>query len=279
LASILTGIRSKEVGKGTGLGLSLCYGLIREHGGNIAVTSEVGHGAAFNIELPATADSAPADIPPPANPEAPNPKEGAGKKILLVDDEEILLEMIRDGLNRHGYEVITATSGEAALRELHNLKIDAICTDVKMPGLNGRQLYDWIRNSRPEAARRVIFMTADVINEPLRLFLEQEQLTCLNKPFTTSDLRQAIKNILMENNWLKMASPTSDHNASPWQWDQRLAGRKSLRRRGTVALSNHPFERVLQTMMHGDLPVGLRSNRVRPCGCAHVPNIKQFNGS
>jgi two-component system NtrC family sensor kinase len=189
---------TKEVGQGTGLGLSLCYGLIKEHGGSIAVSSQPGKGANFIIELPATADRAPAESLTPANSEAANPKEGAGKKILLVDDENILLEMIRDGLKRHGYEVITANNGEAALRELHNQKIDAICTDVKMPGLNGRQLYDWIRTSHPYAARRTIFMTGDIINQSLQLFLEQEQLVCLNKPFAVGDLRQAIKGVLKE---------------------------------------------------------------------------------
>jgi signal transduction histidine kinase len=191
---------TKEVGQGTGLGLSLCYGLIREHGGTIAVSSQPGQGATFTIELPATADLAPTETPAPARPQTDGSQEGLGKTILLVDDENILLEMICDGLKRHGYDVITVNNGEAALRELHARQIDAICTDLKMPGLNGRQLYDWIRASRPEAARRIIFMTGDIINESLQMFLEQERLVCLNKPFAVGDLRQAIKNILHETN-------------------------------------------------------------------------------
>jgi len=190
---------TKEVGKGTGLGLSLCYGLIHEHGGNITVTSRPGDGATFTIELPATAGTAPADIPAPAGNENSKSNEGQGKRILLVDDEDILLVMIRNGLERHGYEVITANNGEAALKEIHGNKIDAICTDIKMPGLNGRQLYDLIRNSHPLSAKRVIFMTGDVINKPLQLFLEQEQLTCLHKPFAVADLRQAIKEVIRAN--------------------------------------------------------------------------------
>lgn len=190
---------TKEVGKGTGLGLSLCYGLIKEHGGNITVTSEPGHGATFTIELPASEISAPADSPA-AHTDNDHSTEGAGKKILLVDDEEILLEMVRDGLKRHGYEVITANSGEAALRELPAGQFDAICSDLKMPGLNGRQVYDWIRTSQPKIARRMIFMTGDVINQSLQLFLEQEQLACLNKPFALGDLRSAIKKVIAENN-------------------------------------------------------------------------------
>ena len=188
---------TKEVGKGTGLGLSLCYGLIKEHGGDITVVSQPGNGATFTIELPATDGTHSADSVAVVD-KSINAKEGIGKKILLIDDENILLEMIRDDLQRHGYEVITASSGEAALRELHAHKVDAICCDIKMPGMGGRQIYDWIRASRPEYARRLIFMTGDVVNQSLQYFLEQEHLACLNKPFALRELRQALQKILSE---------------------------------------------------------------------------------
>jgi CheY-like chemotaxis protein len=189
---------TKEVGKGTGLGLSLCYGLVKEHGGNITVTSQPGSGAVFTVELPATDDIGAADPATPVSSSPDNSQEGTGKKILLVDDEEMLLEMLRDGLKRHGYEVFTASNGEAALRELHAQKIDAICCDIKMPGLNGRQLYDWIRAGRPEFAHRIIFMTGDIINESLQMFLDQEHLLCLNKPFALDELRRTIQSLLAE---------------------------------------------------------------------------------
>ena len=108
----------------------------------------------------------------------------------------MLLEMVRDDLLRYGYTVVTASNGEAALRELHAQPIDAICCDLKMPGLNGRQVYEWLRSARPEISRRLVFMTGDIINESLQLFLEQEKLACLNKPFALRELRDAIKNIL-----------------------------------------------------------------------------------
>src|SRR5665213_2064832 len=189
---------TKEVGKGTGLGLSLCYGLIKEHGGSITPASQPGKGTTFTIELPVTDESAAvaenAVAVPAAGPD--NPQAGAGQKILLIDDEEMLLEMIRDDLQRHGYAVAAANCGEAALREMHAQKFDAICCDLKMPGLNGRQVYDWIRVSRPDLSRRVIFMTGDIINDSLQKFLDQEKIHCLNKPFALGELRQTIQTML-----------------------------------------------------------------------------------
>ena len=192
---------TKEVGKGTGLGLSLCYGLIKEHGGNITVTSRLGEGTTFTIELPVPEDTVFIfDSTPASTATHPSdPNEGAGKKILVVDDEEILLHMIRDDLTQHGYTVVTADTGESALRELHQNKFDAILCDIKMPGLNGRQVFDWIRASRPTLAHRLLFMTGDIINNSLQIFLEENRLTCLNKPFVLADLHRKLKQTINEN--------------------------------------------------------------------------------
>ena len=188
---------TKEVGKGTGLGLSLCYGLIKEHGGNITVTSQLGTGATFTIELPVSDEEGSAhESAVPAVPGMGDPNEGAGKKILVVDDEDILLRMVLDDLTRHGYTVVTAENSEAALRELHRNNFDGILCDVKMPGLNGRQLFDWIRAARPALSRRFIFMTGDIINDSLQLFLQENRLVCINKPFVLADLRKNLKSVI-----------------------------------------------------------------------------------
>jgi signal transduction histidine kinase len=189
---------TKEVGKGTGLGLSLCYGMIHEHGGNITAASKLGEGATFTIELPA-ADGVGADTVAVSD-GAPksNPLEGAGKKILAVDDEESLLLMIKEELSRHSYEVVTVTNGEAALRTLRENKFDLIVCDLKMPGLNGRQVYERLRQESPDNCRRMMFITGDIIGEPLRHFLETEKRPCLSKPFSLAELRQTIKTTLAQ---------------------------------------------------------------------------------
>jgi signal transduction histidine kinase/CheY-like chemotaxis protein len=188
---------TKEVGKGTGLGLSLCYGIIREHGGTITPLNRHGEGATFIIELPVmeiSGDSA--EIPRVAEPVTLDLHEGKGKKILVIDDEEPILQMIRENLLRNGYEADVANDGETGLRQLKQNNYDVVFCDWKMPGLTGRQVYESLRATNPDLCQRVVFITGDVINEPMREFLEKEERLCLAKPFTLGEFRDAIKTVL-----------------------------------------------------------------------------------
>jgi two-component system NtrC family sensor kinase len=188
---------TKEVGKGTGLGLSLCYGIIHEHGGHITAVSEPGDGATFTIELPALSPDTDFEKKQYLGDQcAPDCSEGAGKKILAVDDEESLLTMIKEDLSRHSYEVTTVPNGETALRTLREKKFDLIVCDLKMPGINGRQVYERLREESPETCRRMVFVTGDIIGDQLRTFLEKEQRPCIAKPFTLGELRETIKTTL-----------------------------------------------------------------------------------
>ena len=188
---------TKEVGKGTGLGLSLCYGMIKEHGGNIKPSSRPGEGATFIIELPIAYDFGDAIETLPASVAGTiDPREGAGKNVLVIDDEEAILQMVHDGLARSGYRVDTIADGEAALQRLKKQAYDVVFCDWKMPGLNGRQVYERLRESNPGLCRRVIFITGDVINEQMQKFLEVEKRPCLAKPFKLAELRDVIKSVL-----------------------------------------------------------------------------------
>jgi signal transduction histidine kinase len=190
---------TKEVGQGTGLGLSICYGIIKEHGGNIVPSSQNGEGATFTITLPIfhlvgktvrsqrTAETLPHD-----------PQEGRGKKILLIDDEDSLLQVMREELSRHGYEINVASDGEEGLSQIKQNHFDFAFCDWKMPGVNGRQFYERLRTARPELCRRVIFITGDVVNEPMRHFLEAEKRPCLTKPFSLATLRASMATIVRE---------------------------------------------------------------------------------
>ena len=187
---------TKEVGKGTGLGLSLCYGIIKEHGGTIKASSPRGEGATFVIELPITHAAAPAETPRQPVPDVVNPLEGVGKKVIVIDDEEPILHMMRDALTGQGYQVDLATNGEVALQHMQQRAYDIALCDWKMPGLNGRQVYDRVRASNPKLSDRMIFMTGDVINECTQKFLREGNKIYLTKPFSLGDFRAAINQAL-----------------------------------------------------------------------------------
>jgi signal transduction histidine kinase len=189
---------TKEIGKGTGLGLSLCYGIVKEHGGSIEPRSRPGEGATFVIELPITHEAA---GPEPGQKRAPdtdviNPHEGGGKKVLIIDDEEPILQMVRETLTRHGYKVDTASDGEAGLRRLRQNRYDLLLCDWKMPGLNGQQVFERLRSRNRDMADRVIFITGDVVNDRVQHFLEAHKKVCLPKPFTLAEFREAIAKVL-----------------------------------------------------------------------------------
>ena len=188
---------TKQVGQGTGLGLSLCYGIIKEHGGNITPSSRPGEGTTFTIELPILhPNSGALEAASATKSKTLNPNEGAGKRILVIDDEEAILQMLQERLSQSGYSVDTTSDGENALRQMRQQNYDVTFCDWKMPGLNGRQIYEKLRAANPDHCRRIVFFSGDVINEQMRGFLEQEKRPCLAKPFTFEDVHAAIRTVL-----------------------------------------------------------------------------------
>ncbi|HWD19128.1 MAG TPA: hybrid sensor histidine kinase/response regulator [Verrucomicrobiae bacterium] len=186
---------TKPVGKGTGLGLSLSYGIVQEHGGSINVESKLNHGTTFIIDLPITAGSESAsDLAASAAAQAAAPAlQGRGKMILVVDDEEDIVELVRKTLERRGYTVRTAQNGESALRHLAHDTFDLIISDWKMPGLNGQQLYERLLQIQPKSAERMIFMTGDVLSERTEKYLQEHEKICLTKPFSLTDFERAVR--------------------------------------------------------------------------------------
>lgn len=185
---------TKPIGKGTGLGLSLCYGIVREHGGGITAHSLPGKGATFTIELPShqrTGGNPESSAPPPEN-----SLQGEGKRVLVIDDEEWILELVRQILQQDGFAVDIAPNGEAALDQVASGKYELLVCDWKMPGLSGPQLYERIAETNPSAAHRLLFMTGDVVSDSFQQFLRQHTKMCLSKPFSVQEFRESIGSFL-----------------------------------------------------------------------------------
>jgi two-component system NtrC family sensor kinase len=192
---------TKAVGKGTGLGLSLCYGMIREHGGNIRAESVVGHGATFILDFPAAAAGTAAAKPAaasllkrPADPAAPT-----GKTVLVVDDEEWLLNLAAQLLRQDGHGAVCVRSGEEAIAALGKQRFDLIVSDWKMPGLSGAHFYSHLQAVDPASARRIMFMSGDVMNDALRDFMAKHHKLCLPKPFPIAEFSAAVAAQLAQN--------------------------------------------------------------------------------
>ena len=187
---------TKPVGKGTGLGLSLCYGIIQEHGGSISAENGVRGGAIFKIELPVCRKT---EIPANRNVDEEGlSANGAGKKVLVIDDEVWILDLIRQILQRDGFEVDTVSDGKSALDHLSRRHYELLVCDWKMPGISGPQLYERLTAVSPDAANRMIFMTGDVMSDTFQNFLKKHAKNCLSKPFSVSEFRTAISDFMAD---------------------------------------------------------------------------------
>lgn len=191
---------TKEVGKGTGLGLSLSYGMIKEHGGNIYVTSRPGDGATFVIELPiiSSLQEEPDDLRELLPPAYHFEKLVQGKRILVVDDEKYILDFFVEVFHPLPMQVDTASDGRAAMNKLLTTDYDLVVSDFKMPQMSGKDLYDWIKKNRPHLAGRIIFVTGDTVSLETRSFLEDNQNRYLAKPFKIEEVKEVIQQALEE---------------------------------------------------------------------------------
>jgi PAS domain S-box-containing protein len=184
---------TKETGKGTGLGLATVYGIVKQSAGHILVYSEPGHGTTFKIYLPSADEKI--GIGPKAETEIVSPKRH-GTTILLVEDDETMRGLTRQLLQEHGYTVIEADDGKAALEwmESHPGAIDLLLTDVVMRRMSGPELVERLRPAHPDL--KVVFMsgyTGELIAEREVL---SRSITLLEKPFSRTVLLNTIHKTL-----------------------------------------------------------------------------------
>jgi len=187
---------TKPPGSGSGLGLSQAYGLARQSGGTMLIESTLGEGSSVRLLLPAAASSA-------AVPRVqPQPAPDVLARILLVDDEPMVLEVMCELLEALDYQVTAVSGGRAAQTALENgLEIDLLVTDVRMPDISGPELARWLLERKPGFP--VMFMSG--FSDPKLLNGLGENCSLLRKPSPSKEIKAAIAGLLQRGRG--MAAP------------------------------------------------------------------------
>jgi CheY-like chemotaxis protein/anti-sigma regulatory factor (Ser/Thr protein kinase) len=183
---------TKPQGVGTGVGLSVSLGIVTSHGGRISVRSEAGAGTCFTVVLPLPAQ-APNEAEAGAVPELPPRLHG---RVLVVDDEAEIAELVAEHLRRDGLTVEVVASGRKALLRLQEESFDVVVSDLRMPDLDGPSLVAELRRRHPELARRVVLITGDALGAELSETLRATDLPVLEKPLDLAALRGEVRRML-----------------------------------------------------------------------------------
>jgi CheY-like chemotaxis protein len=184
---------TKEAGKGTGLGLASAYGTVKTHGGAIRVVSELTQGSTFTVYLPVhEAEIAKA----PASAAVPAPVPNGHGRILIVDDEPVILEMGAAMLRRQGYEV-TACGNPCEALEVYRKEwksIQLVILDMVMPKMGGRELFMAMQEINP--AIRAILASGYSLDGEAQAIVDLGVMTFLQKPFRMGTLAQKVAETL-----------------------------------------------------------------------------------
>ncbi len=185
---------TKEMGRGTGLGLASVYGIMKNHGGFVDVYSEKGVGTIFKLYFPASEKEAIKEVP------AGGSIIKGSERILLVDDEELIIDVGRRMLERLGYVVDTAQNGMEALQvyQENRDKIDMVIVDMIMPGMNGGEVFEKIKGINPEV--KVLLSSGYSINGQAVHILEKGCKGFIQKPFDLQKLSQKVREVLEKDN-------------------------------------------------------------------------------
>ena len=181
---------TKEAARGTGLGLAVVYGIVRQHGGWITAASQPGEGAIFRIYLPAS-DRDPRQETPKA--ELLEELQGAGQRILLVEDEKAVREFAKLALSNNGYVVLDAADADQAdeIVAREDRQFDLVLSDVVLPGRSGVQLVDRLLDTKPEL--RVLLTSGHMDRRSQWPVIRERGFPFLQKPYSLIALLQATR--------------------------------------------------------------------------------------
>ncbi len=185
---------TKPTGQGTGLGLSMIYGFARQSEGYARIYSEVRQGTTIKLYLPRYYGEA----------EATEDEHGeltdahraeAGEVVLVIEDETAVRELVVDVLEELGYRAVQAADGPSGLKLLQSgMRLDLLVTDIGLPGLNGRQVADAARQSRPSL--KVLFMTGYAENATIANGFLEPGMEMITKPFAIEALATRIRDMI-----------------------------------------------------------------------------------
>ncbi|WP_306600439.1 ATP-binding protein [Geothrix sp. 21YS21S-2] len=196
---------TKSSERGTGLGLSVCLGIVRQHWGEISVNSIQGEGTEFKVLLP-LAPSDPKTVPEsleatrkvdPHATRPPEPAKGTDVNVLVIDDEEYITSLVQELLRSFlGWRVERVHDGREAIHRMETASFDLIITDLRMPGLDGFAILNWVRDFRPSLVSRVLVITGDPGSAVLDQDLLELEVPVLRKPFTPQELLAQCRDLL-----------------------------------------------------------------------------------
>ena len=183
---------TKEPGKGTGLGLATVFGIVKQHKGYIRIHSKPGEGTAVRIYFPVSEESVPTMKPCSVEPI----QLGGTETILLVEDEDIVRNVICDSLWKNGYTIMTAENPVDCLGLVSggDKEIDLLLTDVVMPSMNGKQLYDRLQKIYP--GLKVLYISGYTSDIVTRHGILDEGIEFLQKPFSVDSLLRKLRTVL-----------------------------------------------------------------------------------
>jgi PAS domain S-box-containing protein len=184
---------TKPTGIGLGVGLAVSLGIVEAHEGTLTVACPAQGGAEFSITLPLGAVAASA-----VESSFPLKADASRRTILVIDDEADIRETLADILVAAQHRVVTVASGREALQHMAVEHYDVILTDVRMPDLDGRALYQEIERRWPGRGVRVVFVTGDTLASTLREFVSESGRPVIEKPFLPSEVRRVVAELAMD---------------------------------------------------------------------------------
>src|SRR5438067_813047 len=185
---------TKPTGVGTGVGLAVSLGIVEAHGGTLTVDCPGEGGAAFTIELPVNAVNLVR-----VEAEVPTKLRVSQRTILIVDDEAEIRDALAEILTGARHRVVAVASGREALERMAAEHYDAIITDIRMPDIDGRALYQEIERRWPRRTSRVVFVTGDTLASALREFVTASGRPVIEKPFLPSEVRRIVAELALDS--------------------------------------------------------------------------------